>query len=395
MAFIVKSNVTVSNLRVGPLSGGGGSGGGGGSSEPSYLVSGVPIFNSLTGKAYVYDATNYSSSPTLLTAPDASTYDRYGFTTTASSTLIAVASPFKSQGAVYVYDATNLSSAPTKLTGESANDNFGRAMTLTDNYLVVGAEERNSSKGAVYVYDATNLSTPPTKLEPSGLDAGDRFGTAIAVTSNSLIVGANGDDDQASQAGAIYVYDINNLSASPTKLTSYDAASNDEFGLSVAAGGGKIVVGAEWDDDNGSASGAVYVYDENNLSSAPTKLTPSDGASSDKFGTSVAVSDDYIVVGASEDDTGQGSAYVYDVSNLSSAPTKITATTRTNYDRFGSSVSIVGSQIAVGASEDDPNGNNSGAIYLFDTNDLTATPTLIVPSDVGANEQFGYSLALG
>jgi len=393
MAFIVKSNVTVRNLRVGPLSGGGG--GGGGSSEPSYLVSGLPFYNTLTGKAYVYDATNYSSSPTLLTAPDASTYDRYGFTTAASSTLIAVASPFKSQGAVYVYDATNLSSTPTKLTGESANDNFGRAMTLTDNYLVVGAEERKSSKGAVYVYDATNLSTSPTKLEPSGLGASDRFGTAIAVTSNSLIVGASGDDDQASQAGAIYVYDVNNLSASPTKLTAYDGASDDEFGLSVAAGGGKIVVGAEWDDDNGSASGAVYVYDENDLSSSPTKLTPSDGASSDKFGTSVAVSDDYIVVGASEDDTGQGSAYVYDLSNLSSAPTKITATTRTNYDRFGSSVSIVGSQIAVGASEDDPNGNNSGAIYLFDTNDLTASPTLIVPSDVGANEQFGYSLALG
>ena len=99
--------------------------------------------------------------------------------------------------------------------------------------------------------------------------------TSIATTSNKIIVGAYFDD---SRAGSVYVYDANNLSATPTKLTAFDGAANDYFGRSVFATDDKIIVGAYGDDDNGSSSGSVYVYDINNLSATPTKLTAFDRA---------------------------------------------------------------------------------------------------------------------
>ena len=87
--------------------------------------------------------------------------------------------------------------------------------------------------------------------------------------------------------GAGYVYDANNRFATPTKLTAFDGASWDEFGGSVAVVGNKIIVGAPFDDGSASGSnnnGSVYVFDGNDLSAQPIKLTET----TVKFGISVA-----------------------------------------------------------------------------------------------------------
>ena len=97
MAFIVKSNVTVSNLRVGPLSGG--SGGGGGSSEPSYLAVGAFGVNSQAGAAYIYDATNLSATPTKLAPSGLDSGDRFAQSLAVTSDLIVVDSSwYKKKG---------------------------------------------------------------------------------------------------------------------------------------------------------------------------------------------------------------------------------------------------------------------------------------------------------
>ena len=98
------------------------------------------------------------------------------------------------------------------------------------------------------------------------------------------------------------------------KLTASDGAANDEFGISVAVSGGTIVVGAPVDEsDEGSAY--VFVKRSRPLAgltvTAPAKLTASDGAANDEFGTAVAVDGDTIVVGAPGDDSGKGSGYVF------------------------------------------------------------------------------------
>ena len=108
--------------------------------------------------------------------------------------------------------------------------------------------------------------------------------------------------------------DITTTPSNETKITASDGAASDYFGYSVAVGSGRIVVGAYQDDDNGSNSGSAYIFDldGNQLS----KITASDGAASDRFGGSVAVGSGRIVVGAyGDDDDGEasGSAYIFDL----------------------------------------------------------------------------------
>ena len=97
------------------------------------------------------------------------------------------------------------------------------------------------------------------------------------------------------------------------KITASDGAAGDYFGYSVAVGSGRIVVGADFNDDNGTSSGSAYIYDLDGNQLA--KITASDGAASDYFGYSVAVGSGRIVVGAYVDDdngTDSGSAYIYE-----------------------------------------------------------------------------------
>ena len=408
MAINFRSNTIISNLRVGPLSGGGNGGGGGGSSEPSYLAVGAQGVNSYAGAAYVFDATDYTATPTKLAPSGLNASDQFGNSVAATSNQIVVGAQGdddlgNSAGAVYVYDATNLSAAPTLLTptGLDAGDKFGYSVAATSNQIIVGAffdDDQGDNAGAVYVYDATNLSATPTKLAPSGIGANDWFGYSVAVAGSQIIVAAYHDDDQAENAGAVYVYDATNLSATPTKLTPTGLGAYDRFGFSVAATSNQIVVGAVYDDDQGNDAGAVYVYDANNLSATPTKLAPSGLDASDNFGYSVAVAGSQIIVGANEDDdqgTDAGAVYVYDANNLSATPTKLAPTGLGIDDKFGFSVTATSNQIVVGAFRDDDQGSDAGAVYVYDATNLSATPTKLTAFDGGADHRFGYSVSLG
>jgi len=394
-------------MTVGPLSGG--NGGGGSSSEPSYLAVGAFGVNSNAGAAYIYDATNYSATPTKLAPTGLDADDYFGRFVAATSNQIVVGALYDDDqgsgaGAVYVYDATNLSATPTKLTptGLDAGDQFGLSVAATSNQIIVGArydDDQGENAGAVYVYDASNLSATPTKLAPSGLDASDNFGYSVAATSNQIIVGASLDDDQDYNAGAVYVYDVNNLSGTPTKLTAFDGlAYLDQFGYSVTATSNHIVVGAFSDDDQGSNAGSVYVYDANNLSANPTKLAPSGLDAGDIFGISVTATSYQIIVGARYDDdqgTNAGAVYVYDANNLSATPTKLAPSGLGEHEYFGGFVTATSNQIVVGAYGDDDQGNNAGAVYVFDANNLSATPTKLTAFDGLANDRFGISVSLG
>ena len=196
-------------------------------------------------------------------------------------------------------------------------------------------------------------------------------------------------------SGAVYVYDANDLSAQPTKLTAFDGAVGDIFGSSVDVTSDKIVVGAYWDDDNGSASGSVYVYDANDLSAQPTKLTAFDGAQGDKFGSSITIVANNIFVGVPYDGdngNGSGSVYVYDANDLSATPTKLTAFDGAANDNFGFSIDAFANKMVVGAVGDE---NATGCIYVYDTNDLTVQPTKLIVFDAISSDLTGYSVAIG
>ncbi|MCP4373769.1 MAG: hypothetical protein GY797_37560, partial [Deltaproteobacteria bacterium] len=148
---------------------------------------------------------------------------------------------------------------------------------------------------------------------------------SVAVSGDTVVAGALGDDDNGNDSGSAYVFvkpgsgwaDMTQTA----KLTAADGAVDDRLGSSVAVSGDTVVAGADWDDDNGGGSGSAYVFAKPGSGWADmtqtAKLTASDGATYDYFGRSVAVSGDTVVVGAYRDDdngTDAGSAYVFEPS---------------------------------------------------------------------------------
>jgi hypothetical protein len=359
-----------------------------------------------SGSVYVYDANDLSAQPTKLTAFDGANVDQFGYSVVATADQIFVGVPWDddngtNSGSVYVYDVNDLSAQPTKLTAFDAvaEDYFGVSVAATADKIIVGAsydDDNHTNTGSVYVFDANDLSATPTKLTAFDGAANDQFGNSVAVAADKIIVGAYLDDDNGSDSGSVYVFDANDLSAQPTKLTAFDGATSDRFGISVAATADKIIVGAYLDDDNGSDSGSVYVYDTNDLSATPTKLTSFDAAAGDKFGEIIATAADKIIVSAPRDDdngTDSGSVYVYNANDLSATPTKLTAFDGAANDQFGYSVAVTADKIVVGARLNDDNGTNSGSVYVYDANDLSAQPTKLTAFDGAASDFFGGSVS--
>jgi hypothetical protein len=231
----------------------------------------------------------------------------------------------------------------------------------------------------------------------------DYFGASVAISGTRVVVGAQGDNTNAGDAGSAYVYELTSgTPAMPVAtLNNPSPAGNDYFGWSVAISGIRLVVGAVYDDAGATDAGSVYVYDLS--SGTPTlpavTLNNPSPAVSERFGHSVAISGARVMVGANLDDTGAtdaGSAYVYDL--LSSTPTVPVATfanpTPGVNDQFGKSVAIDGSTIAIGSPLNDTVAYDKGYAYVFN-----AFPELVVevqPSNTnlgdGGSRSFGTSV---
>src|SRR6266508_1118040 len=210
--------------------------------------------------------------------------------------------------------------------------------------------------GSAYVFVRSGTGwSQQAKLTASDAASGDRFGDAVGISGNTVVVGAS---DAASDAGSAYVFVRSGTSWSQqAMLTASDAAASDPFGLSVVAVSLTTEVGAISDDtDAGPDAGSAYVFVRSGTDcSQPAKLTASDAAAFDFFGAAVAISGDTVVVGALADDTdagsNAGSAYVF-VSAPTNTPPAITAASV--YRTQGLPASI-GAIAQVNDAEDAPN----------------------------------------
>ena len=151
------------------------------------------------------------------------------------------------------------------------------------------------------------------------------FGYSVSIDGDTVVIGANpySNDD----IGSAYVFRRDtpgNLGSSwshVVKLTAGDGAVGNRFGYSVSIDGDTVVIGAQGDDDKGPSSGSAYVFTRDtpgDITSDWTQVEPkltavNDGAADDRFGTSVSISGDTVVIGAYLDDdpTNSGSAYVF------------------------------------------------------------------------------------
>jgi len=302
-------------------------------------------------------------------------------------------------GSAYIFKRESENWAEeTKLTPSdgAAYDEFGYSVVISGNYAVVGAKEGNGNEvdsGCAYVfkYDGTNW-TQQAKLTASDGAANDRFGR-LSMEGNHIVIGAEFDDDNGTNSGSAYIFEMPPGgwvdTTETAKLTALDGSAGDSFGAIVSMNGDYVIVGAYYGDGNEADAGSAYIfkYDGTNWTEQ-AKLTASDGEAGDFFGYSVSVSGNYAIVGAVYDDdngSNSGSAYVFKREGTDwIEQTKLTASDGSATDYFGISVAVSANHVVVGAYYDDDNGSNSGSAYVFEN---TCQPANIAPiADAGLTQ---------
>lgn len=329
-----------------------------------------------SGSAYVFrwDGSNWVQHQKLI-VPDGVTGDWFGCSVAMSGDYAIVGARYgdsnaTDSGSAYVYcrDGTDWP-LQAKLTAKDGFSGacFGISVSIDGNKAIVGAFcDRDG--GATYIFrrDGTCWSQ---ELKLMALDSapGDAFGRSVAIEADKAVIGADGFDSK----GSAYVFKWEgNEWVQEQKLVAPDAEAYDWFGRSVSINGDRLVVGSYWDDDKGADSGSAYVFNWDGASWVlQQKLTASDGAAKDWFGYSAYLSGDYIIIGASSNDSkgaDSGAAYIFRWDGTGwSEHKKLTASDGEAYDWFGRSVFMNGDKAIVGAVLDDDKGSNAGSAYIF------------------------------
>ncbi|MDM8540185.1 FG-GAP repeat protein [Desulfococcaceae bacterium HSG9] len=301
-------------------------------------------------------------------------------------------------GAAYIfYRSGTLWVQQAKLTASdgATEKRFGFAVSVSDDYAIAGAygdDAKGDNSGAVYIFYRSGATwTQQAKLTASNALANDRFGYAAAISGDYAVVGADGDDDNGNDSGSAYIFYRSGTSwTQQAKLTAGDAAADDNFGHSVAISGAYAVIGAVYDDDNETDAGSAYIFHHyGHTWQQQAKLTANDAASDGHFGVSVAISDDNVLVGADGDDdngSASGAAYIFYRSGTAWAQqAKLMASDGATDDMFGNSVAISDGYAIAGVFGDDHNGSNSGAAYIYDRFDS------VLIADFGGAGLSGYA----
>lgn len=285
----------------------------------------------------------------------------------------------------------------------AASDVFGDAVAVSGDTAVIGAPSNDTpagSTGAAYVFVRSGATwTQQAKLVSNDAAPSDHFGRAVDISGDTVVVGAEGDDDAGPVSGAAYVFVRNGTTwGQQAKLTASDAAGFDWFGGAVSIDGDLAVIGAADADSGPPNAGAAYVYIRaGNFWSELAKLTASDAWQDDWFGSSVSVQGSTVVVGAPGDDVKRGAAYVFVLNGLMwTEQARLTASDRDVNDYFGHAVSVSSDTTLVGAYRDDTVvGSDSGSVYVYERNGSTwSEQAKLTASDAEASARFGNSVSL-
>jgi hypothetical protein len=361
-----------------------------------------------------------------------------------------------------------------KASNTGANDWFALSVAVSGDTVVVGApseasnatgvngnEADNSVRdaGAAYVFVRSGTDwTQQAYLKASNTDVGDFFGGSVAVSGNTMVVGAFREDSNATGAngnqgnngflggdsGAAYVFVRSGKDWSQQAyLKASNTGQHDFFGESVAVSGDTVVVGASYEASNGtgvngnqadnsaSSAGAAYVFVRSGTGwTQQAYLKASNAGATDFFGESVSVSGDTVVVGAREEASNAtgvngrqgnnralsaGAAYVFVRSGTDWTQQAYLKASNTGVgDRFGGSVAVSGDTVVVGApfeysnatgvnapptggtgTQADNSAGDSGAAYVFVRSGTDWTQqAFLKASNTGANDRFGGAVAV-
>lgn len=420
------------------------------------------------GAAYVFVRSGgVWSQQAYLKASNAEALDFFGWSVAVSGDIVIVGAPEEdsaafgvnpvngqtsnakpSSGAAYIFTRSGTTwsqQAYVKSFNPGSTQRFGWSMAASGETVVIGAYNEASpatgvnnpvgagntgapGAGAAYVFVRNGgLWSQQAWLKASNTEADDLFGQSVAISGDTIVVGANREDSNATgvngdqinnlalTSGAAFIFQRSGTSWTQSAyLKASNTGAADEFGWAVAVSGNKVVVGAIKEDSNATgingngadnssaASGAAYAFVNDGTGWVPDAyLKASNTGDGDQFGWSVAIDGSNAVIGANYE-SGNATGLNGDQSN-NSAPTAgavyhfyrerinwyqrtyIKASNTGSGDNFGGAVAISGTSVLVGAAGEDSaargvNGNQndnssleSGAAYVFD---LGALPGL-------------------
>lgn len=325
-----------------------------------------------SGSAYLFNA--YTGQEIVKLVPnDGAAGDEFGSSIAMAGGIVAVGTPGKGDngvgsGAAYLFNAMTGAQLAKLLPDDGADgDNFGNAIAIDGGLVAVSAmneDEFAENGGAAYLFDATT-GAQLAKLIPE--ETGNRnFGVSIAMDGGIVAVGARMHFDlgMGFTLGAAFLFDA----STGNQLHRIESSNNtwtDFFGDAVDIDDGIVAVGAWAKSIYYDHSGAAYLFDAN-TGSQLAYLVPADGHDRDNFGISISIDNGIVAIGAHQDgDNGwvSGSAYLWDASSGTQIA-KFLASDGAAFDYFGSSIAIDNGVVAVGAIGDEDNGADSGSVYL-------------------------------
>jgi hypothetical protein len=330
-------------------------------------------FNHLTGEAYVFVKTGGSwknmTQTAVLTASDGAGGNDFGSAVAISGSTVVVGAPQASvngnqaQGKAYVFVKPstgwkNMTETAILLASDGGTaSNFGIGVGISGDTVVVGAYSPTYNPGSAYVFVQPSggwvNTTETAELTASGRMDNDEFGYSVSISGSTAIVGA---PNQGDGIGSAYVFveppsGWANMTET-AELTASDRMESDFFGLSVSVNGNTAVVGAP----NHQVHGAAYVFVEpSNGWSSMTETAELATAVGNEFGTSVALVEKAIVVGAPyTSPVHQGAAFVFlkptgGWKNTTKPSLAVAISFTYGWDQFGTSVAISGTTGIVGA----------------------------------------------
>lgn len=335
-----------------------------------------------------------------------------------------------------------------------AEDRFGYAVDISGNYAIIGAYaddfgDLNPNMGSAYIFEKTGIEdwTFVQKIQASDQDDYDRFGWSVAINGNVAVVGAYGEDEDESdenslaKAGSAYIFerDEAGIWVEVQKIVASDREEDDWFGWSVDISNETIIVGAQQEghDEFGGdfifRSGSVYAFDRNvdgiwiesqkivawdrqpDFGGGDETMSVGDYMDidyGDLFGCTIAISGDFMIVGANNNDFnpdgfgGQrqaGAAYIFQrLDGVWVEDQKLCATIRSGWDRYGYAVDIDSNVAVVGAKAEDQSEfeaaflHNAGSAYIYerDADGNWFTVQKIDASDRGVGDHFGIDVAI-
>ena len=273
-----------------------------------------------SGAAYIFDASTGVELGKLVSA-DAEYGDEFGYSVAIDSGMVAVGAIRDgdlgdSSGAAFLFDSeTGVQLEKLVPNTGAANQTFGISIAMEDGIVAVGSRTyfvlgEGFTFATAYLFDATN-GDQLHAFESQNVngDQGGGFSESIGIDNGLVAVGAWARSIFFDHSGAAYVFNAKNGSQLHY-IFPQDGHDRDNFGQSVAINNGRVAMGAPQDDDTGFNSGSAYIFDASSGNQLK-KLLASDGADFDEFGSSIAIYNNLVAVGAPRANDETGAVYVY------------------------------------------------------------------------------------